>query len=378
MNNQKGLSPLLIVVLIAGAISGYFLYSKNIAQNQKKPIPELSTQTSIAPQDKKNIGTIEEDEKTGEQIYKNSTLNYSIRVPKGWTIKDNLGVFISIPGEAVLYSPGQDPNLPFGTGIAVFAAKDKVGLRLPYRGDFKQALSEKSSSGEEEHVFKLGNSKVAGLDAVQFVNRTLPGDATETFYAVITWVVYKDMNYYFEFFGDEKLIKQNLHVYNNILSTFSFLNQNQIDTSYWKIYANTKYGYSIKYPDSWIVNESDSSGVNSVGMGRGSKGGFVNGGQSVLIQVTKEDSPNEDKMGAYIKDKIAPNSNPKRLGYVNINNYSGPKWSFNNNDEDDNYAIFFNIADNQYLLIKELSNKSLFKEYNSEIEQVISTFKLTR
>lgn len=378
MNNQKGLSPLLIVVLIAIAISSYFLYSKNIVQNQKKPTQELSTQTSVVPQDKKNIGSIEDDEKTGEQIYKNNTLNYSIRVPKGWTIKDNPGVFIGIPGEAVLYSPGQDPNLPFGTSIAIFAAKYKVGLRLPYKGDFKQALNEKSSSGEGEHVFKLENSKVAGFDAVQFVSRTLPGDATETFYAVITWVVYKDMNYYFEFFGDEKLIKQNLQVYNNILSTFNFLNQNPIDTSNWKVYTNTKYGYSIKYPDSWIVNESDLNGVNIVGMGKGLRGGFINGGQSVLIQVTKVGLPSEDKMGDYIKDKIAPNSNPKRLGYVNINNYSGPKWSFNNNDEDDNYAIFFNIAGNQYVLIKELSNKSQFKEYNSEIDQVISTFKLTR
>lgn len=378
MNDQRGLSPLLIIVLIAFAISGYFLYSKNVIKNQKKPTPESSTQTSVIPQEKRNIGSIEKDEKTGDQIYKNDILNYSIRIPKDWTIKDNQGVFIGIPGEAVFYYPGHDPNLPFGSGIAIFAAKSKVGVRLSYKGDFKQALNEKSSSGEGDHVFKLGNSKVAGLDAVQFVNRTLPGDATETFYEVITWMVYKDMNYYFEFFGDEELIKQNLQVYNNILSTFNFLNQNQVDTSNWEIYTNTKYGYSIKYPDNWIVNESDSNGINIVGMGKGSKGGFAYGGQSVMIHVSKSNSTDEDHKAEYIKNNVAPNSSLTKLGYVNINNYSGRKWSFNNNEDDDNYVVIFSVDNNDYFLIKELSNKSQSKDYNSEIDQVVSTFKLTR
>ena len=40
MNNQKGLSSLLLVVVITIVIGGYFLYSKNIVQNQKKPTPE--------------------------------------------------------------------------------------------------------------------------------------------------------------------------------------------------------------------------------------------------------------------------------------------------------------------------------------------------
>lgn len=378
MNNQKGLSSLLIVVLIALAVSGYFLYLKNISQNQKKPTPELSTQISTIAQDKKNIGSIEKDEKTGEQLYKNNILNYSIKVPKNWIIKDNPGVFVGIPGEAFLYYPGQNSDSYSRTGIGIFAAKYKAGPNLSYEGDFNQALNEKSSLGEGKNVFKIDNLKIAGQNAVQFVQKSLPGDPTETFYSVKTWMVYKDMNYYFVFSGDEDFIKQNLKLYNNILSTFEFLDQNPTDTSNWKTYTNAKYGYYIKYPESWIVNESDLNGVNILGMGKGSEGGFTYGGQSVMIHVSKSNSTDEDHKVEYIKDNVAPNNSLTKLGYVTINNYSGRKWSFNNNEEDDNYTIIFSVDKNDYFLIKELSNKSQFKDYDSEIDQVISTFKLTR
>lgn len=377
--NQKGnflfILAAIVIILVVLGVWGYFLYSNNA--DQKQPSAESSAQPVSVLENQKNSGTIEKDEKTGEQIYKNNLLNYSIKVPKDWVIYDDPSVFIGIPGNAIL-SPGQNPNSHSPFSLAIFAAKDKVGLRLSYGGDFKQALNEKSSLGKGEQTFKLGNVKIAGLDATQFVHRTLPGDATETFYSVITWMVYKDTNYYFEFYGDEEIVKNNLSLYNNILSTFKILDENIVDTSNWKTYTNTKYDYSIKYPDTWIVNEDDSNGINIVGMGKRSKGGFTYGGQSVLIRVSQVSSPTEDNMDDYIKDNIAPNSNSKRLGYANINNYSGPKWSFNNNNEDDNYAIFFNIAGNQYVLIKELSNISQYKEYNSEIDQVISTFKLTR
>lgn len=378
MSSQKGISQIFVVVLIAVLVGGYLVYLNKISLNQTQRSAQPSSQPSPNPQDQKNIGTIEKDEKNGEQIYKNNVSNYSIKLPKNWIIKDYPGSFININGEAVFYYPGQNVNSPFSTTIAVFAAKEKVGLRLSYAGDFKQALNEKTSSGEGQRTFKIANTKIGKNDAVQFVQRTLPGDASETFYAVITWMVYKDMNYYFEFLGDEDSIKQNLKLYNSILSTFEFLDQNQIDTSNWKTYTNAKYGYYIKYPDSWIVYESELNGVNILGMGKGSKGGFTYGGQSVMIRVSKSNSTDEDHKVKYIKDNVAPNSSLTKLGYVNINNYSGRKWSFNNNEDDDNYVIIFSVDKNDYFLIKELSNKSLFKDDNLEIDQVISTFKLTR
>lgn len=372
MDKQKGQSPLLIIVLIALAVSGYFLYSKNNAQNQKKSTSELSNQTSEVSPNEENIGSIEEDEKTGELIYKNSTLNYSIRVPKTWTVKDNL--VNGTPGEAILYHIGQYTDSPFTTaGIGISAAKYKSGFKLSYDGDFNQALNEKISSGDGKNVFKIGNLKIAGQNAVQFVQRSLPGDPTTAFYSVKTWMVYKDMNYYFVFFGKEELVKENLKLYNNILSSFEILNQNAIDTTNWKTYTNSKYGYSIKYPDSWTTNESDLNSVNVVDMGKEAK--------SVRIYVLKADPADLvylDDIDKYIEDKILTNSNLIEDGSVNINNYSGHKYTFNNSKEEDNYAVYFGIADNQYVLIKEISNKSQFKDYNLEIDQVISTFKLTR
>lgn len=39
--------------------------------------------------------------------------------------------------------------------------------------------------------------------------------------------------------------------YDQILSTFKFVDENQTDTTNWKTYLNTQYNYSLKHPMEW-------------------------------------------------------------------------------------------------------------------------------
>ncbi len=158
-------------------------------------------------------------------------------------------------------------------------------------------------------------------------------------------------------------------------STFVSIPSQDINTSSWKTYTNTKFSYLIMYPTDWIIRKPTSEDpLNILGMGKGSEDqGFLYGGQSILIEVTSTDKTNLD----YIKENIAPNSNPKNLGSININGFQGEKWSFNDNADQDNYAIFLVKDGKHYVLIKEFNNISQGKDYNLEVNQTISTFKFT-
>ena len=46
---------------------------------------------------------------------------------------------------------------------------------------------------------------------------------------------------------------QEEQIITRILSTFKFLDQDQAGASNWKTYANSKYGYSFNYPDTWGI-----------------------------------------------------------------------------------------------------------------------------
>lgn len=50
--------------------------------------------------------------------------------------------------------------------------------------------------------------------------------------------------------ADEKI------VFNNILSSFKFVENQTINTSNWKTYTNTEYGFSFKYPNDWLLENS--------------------------------------------------------------------------------------------------------------------------
>lgn len=69
--NQKGLAPILIVILVVLIVGGYFVYS-NYSTNQTQPEP---------------TETPNPDETAGWQTYINTEYKYSLKYPQGWTVE---------------------------------------------------------------------------------------------------------------------------------------------------------------------------------------------------------------------------------------------------------------------------------------------------
>lgn len=75
MEKQKGLAPLLIVVIIALAVSGYLIYQKKATSNPiPTPLPQQTPQPSPSPA----------DETANWKTYTNAKLGYSFKYPQDW------------------------------------------------------------------------------------------------------------------------------------------------------------------------------------------------------------------------------------------------------------------------------------------------------
>lgn len=81
MNKQKGLAPILIVLLIATAIGGYLIYSGKINLPQKQ-----TTQTETLTGETANWKTYR-----GESVYTNDGSSmFTIRYPSDWLLEGNI------------------------------------------------------------------------------------------------------------------------------------------------------------------------------------------------------------------------------------------------------------------------------------------------
>lgn len=161
------------------------------------------------------------------KTYTNKQLNYSLKLPKDWDIEGEHS-FIGVPGEVTFLPPGEKNKKGFHTIIAITSMTSEDSEHRRYQLDtqtqFNEWKNKNISNGAGERLFKIGESNIDGNDALQIVSRTLPGDPTETFYSIFTWFRKNNANWYIEFGGDERIVKQYQNIYSQILFTFKFLN----------------------------------------------------------------------------------------------------------------------------------------------------------
>jgi len=201
---EKGFAPILIIILIAVVIGGYLIYSGKINFKQSIP-PQTSVTPTIQPSPAKEIPK-----------YNNGSVQ---------TCGD-------IPGKAF----PEYGRLEMRTGPQWSPDCKNIAWAMWQSGTGcpdcpKATLSEK----EGVFLYSTTDKNLTTIYKPQKVNETPE---------FLGWVD-KD-NFIFKV--DQKRFNYNL-------ITRKLVDQNKTDTSNWKTYTNTKYGFEIKYPEGAVIDD---------------------------------------------------------------------------------------------------------------------------
>lgn len=235
--NQKGNGLIVGVVLgalvILGLFGAYYLGKQSI--NGQSATNSVLIPTSLPNQSNNtNLFTYKDD-------------NVTFKVPSTWT---------------------EIPKIPTGSGFDQ-SFKDPNGTYLftfSNRGNYNQSTG-KPFKNIDEFINMPYPVKVLTIDG-QNARQPLPRAGSENINSV-SFLSPDSKSIYTIWLktGDTSLntseddIKQGQDLFSQILSTFIFTNQNQtLDTSNWKIYTNTQYGFTLTYPATGTVLRSSANG----------------------------------------------------------------------------------------------------------------------
>jgi len=189
-----------------------------------------------------------QDETANWKTYTNTKDNYSIRYPQNWF--DRKGYEASgIDSEHYFSNEDTTYESLSSEGVYIFIKKyyDKTTQDNPYFY-FNQ---DKNYPGAELITI---NEQPAVKTKIKIPNLSGKGD-TEKYFNQVS-IVYNNKIYYKITLESwiNQAVKNNESTFDQILSTFRFLDQSQADeTASWKTYFNYSAGYQIKYPQSWFV-----------------------------------------------------------------------------------------------------------------------------
>lgn len=206
---QKGFAPILIIILIALAVGGYFIY-----KNQQKPVPVPQQVTQ--PQDKGY--TISDAKTKGWKTYTSTTNSFSFNYPSDWKIDvDYGGIGLR------LGSPDLQASPPAPTSISTISKGSRLTVvRTAY--DFKtlEEAADKCNAPPSDKTSILGYTTVDGLKAIKL---EFPGGCVSTRTHQLIFVVLKDSH---EFLIEQEYSADGENPFSNLLdqvaATFKFTN----------------------------------------------------------------------------------------------------------------------------------------------------------
>ncbi len=231
MTNQKGLSPILAVLLIAAVIAGYLIYSGKINLPQK-----TSQQTTSV------------DETANWKTYTNTNreAGYSISYPDNWQVDDSNSenVYIFSPNKA-------KDNQKFHMIITVDKTTQQLGEWLKGRTvggvccpEDVQISSPFAINGQTFYVVLTKDGQYPGII----------GQTNGKIYYLYSQSGFLDGGkYYYD--QTDKVLMENINMADQIMKTIKFLDQSPINTSNWKTFTNQTFNFSFKYPSNWKIDE---------------------------------------------------------------------------------------------------------------------------
>ena len=244
---QKGFAlPLVLVgILLIGLIGagGYYFYQTKSKDSQNIPTSRPSPQAQ----------TIKKDETSDWKVYENQEIGYSIKYPTDANIKVyttlsdiSLNKTITIinfnKGNSyisILHEP--NPNrLPVNQWLEERRKEEKMNCQLDCFG-FSSDAKQMTIDGNEALGQSLGS--VIGTENV--------------YLSVDNYILWFRATTQSEI-GPNETTKQLLL---DMLQTFKFSDD---ETANWKIFDNSKFGYSFEYPTSWELESKESSEKHEV------------------------------------------------------------------------------------------------------------------
>lgn len=142
------------------------------------------------------------------------------------------------------------------------------------------------------------------------------------------------------------------------------------ETANWGMSSVGEYGFKLPAFNWKMTSEG---GVVSIEEGWRQSTGSTGGEHISIRRITSGLDPQK-----YIINSLSPNSKPQNLGQVSINGFLGEKWSYNVENTDNNFAIFFDHNNKKYVLSKEGNSIPAFADINKELDQILSTFKFLK
>jgi len=275
MNKQKGFVPVVALIIIAAAVvfgAGTSIYLA--VQPQPQIVQNISQQP---PGQSQTVDT------SAWKTYRNEKYGFEIRHPKEWAVslKESGSAPAGIHSATATFSDGRV------TSMTVFITNDITVL---------DGISE-SRNVDLKPLLQTPDGKL----------EIIPSNRNDT--AQILWLV-KHGSYIYEVYGNGN----QYIILDAAVSTFKFIDQAS-NTSNWQTYRNEKYGFELKYPDTYVVDENW-GGYTLVSIYR--KGTMVNFGPgpkalSVASVSATYESEFEKNLRSYSNTKIL-SWEPFRLG----------------------------------------------------------------
>lgn len=153
-----------------------------------------------------------------------------------------------------------------------------------------------------------------------------------------------------------------------ILSTFKVLDQNQTtDTSNWKAYTNTKYGYQLRFPQDWssYVPSTDQQTLDSICLGQDPN--------KCVLNITVLEGTYWDREQKLLGLTLSSKEGTKVVSFAGANGFRRVGYF----GETGSLYGFVTILqkNNKVYKIWAYQKTEDQSDYTSEIDQILSTFK---
>lgn len=241
MNTQKGFVPILIVILVATAalLGGYLVYQKST--NKPTNSPEPSPLSTKAP-------AKVEDPTANWKIYTDPDFNFTFKYPES-IFKYSVGKLKTVDTlDFVLLTKPEEINSDLI--LHINASKNSPEVEKVLRKNFDGV----SVSDLEKEILNID-----GVSGYYFYHNPISPQGLPEIPAVFSYNLFFKRGGILYQIGhgsqiEENYLKERKELFNQIISTLKFLNQNQTATiSNWKTYDNRKHKYTIKYPPNWLL-----------------------------------------------------------------------------------------------------------------------------